>query len=545
MRLPSSPFYAVFIVSMLVVTALPGANSAAISAEHPLPLPADADYVRTIAVDFNRAAAAWQNSYGPAGVTLFDRDGDGWLASHTFHAPTGAYSWGRWIVIQDDLVVIGAQGEFFTHQLRSGFWNHMATTRVPSGLSADMDGDTLVTTDGNVFRWSGNDWTVAGTLPNALVYAESITIHDNVIAARLDTGTNARSSVGIFTEGPSGWALARTLVGPQDFDRFGSALSMGYQTLIIGAPYADRGYNQPLGRAYAYAGSGGAWSLITELPDHGQYKSMNFGSTVAANEDTALVGGDQGSLVGVNVFHRTGWAPVHWTPSTTISIPRVSLGTVALDAGTLIMGFETVSAFELDQDGDGLYDYQERNLGTNPLYRDSDYDMLDDAHELYTSQTDPTFWDTDGDGLGDGVEVRLTFTDPLDRDSDDDNLEDGPEVITYKSDPNNPDTDGDTVRDGDEIPHGADPTKADTDNDRIGDADEINLHYTAPNNWDTDGDELSDYQEIFVYHTGPKWRDSDGDLYSDGREVNCGSNPRDVGSVPVPTCSLPTELGLP
>jgi hypothetical protein len=79
---------------------------------------------------------------------------------------------------------------------------------------------------------------------------------------------------------------------------------------------------------------------------------------------------------------------------------------------------------EGDDDGDGLSNQQERNLGTNPEDRD-----------------------TDNDALSDGEEVNEHNTDPNNPDTDDDNLFDGQEVNTYRTNPRIPDTDGDGIRD--------------------------------------------------------------------------------------------------
>lgn len=73
-----------------------------------------------------------------------------------------------------------------------------------------------------------------------------------------------------------------------------------------------------------------------------------------------------------------------------------------------------------DEDGDGLTNGEEDDIGTNPL--------------------DP---DTDGDGLDDGLEVKIIGTNPLSSDSDKDGVTDGIEVVgTYESDIN---TDGKVI----------------------------------------------------------------------------------------------------
>ena len=57
-----------------------------------------------------------------------------------------------------------------------------------------------------------------------------------------------------------------------------------------------------------------------------------------------------------------------------------------------------------DSDGDGLFDSQELQIGTNPFQRDSDVDGIDDGTEVELG-TDPLFRDTDRDGVVDGDDV--------------------------------------------------------------------------------------------------------------------------------------------
>ncbi len=119
------------------------------------------------------------------------------------------------------------------------------------------------------------------------------------------------------------------------------------------------------------------------------------------------------------------------------------------------------TANPVDSDGDGLYDYEEQRMGTNPSNPDTDGDGLSDREER-DAGTDPLVEDSDSDGLDDGDEVSRG-TDPLDDDSDDDGLRDGEEVnnADYRGlDPLNADSDGDGVEDGEELEDGTDPTDA-------------------------------------------------------------------------------------
>jgi hypothetical protein len=71
------------------------------------------------------------------------------------------------------------------------------------------------------------------------------------------------------------------------------------------------------------------------------------------------------------------------------------------------------ASFGIDQDGDGLLDYEEITLGTDPLDFDSDNDGLNDGEEVVTYGTNPLLADTDGDGAPDGDEVTAR-TNPKD-----------------------------------------------------------------------------------------------------------------------------------
>jgi serine/threonine protein kinase len=96
---------------------------------------------------------------------------------------------------------------------------------------------------------------------------------------------------------------------------------------------------------------------------------------------------------------------------------------VAMNQATAVAVTATAELL-VDDDGDGLTNLLEAELGTFPNLRDSDEDGLDDGTEYRVWSTDPLNRDTDGDGLSDGEEVLETGTNPLKEDTDGDEIPD-------------------------------------------------------------------------------------------------------------------------
>ena len=127
----------------------------------------------------------------------------------------------------------------------------------------------------------------------------------------------------------------------------------------------------------------------------------------------------------------------------------------------------------LDSDDDGLADFAEKTLGTDPENPDTDGDGLTDYEELYITGTDPLKSDTngngvndadddlDGDGLSNKKEISLG-TSPISADTDEDGLSDSDEINKHKTDPLKTDSDGDGLNDGEEIAIGLNPNKPET-----------------------------------------------------------------------------------
>lgn len=154
------------------------------------------------------------------------------------------------------------------------------------------------------------------------------------------------------------------------------------------------------------------------------------------------------------------------------------------------MSMERVDVDLSDADGDGLNNYFESVLQTNPQLMDTDEDTLSDYDEFILFGTDPTLADSDGNGVrdskedydGDGlntIEEKAYGTNIALIDSDYDGVDDGIEVRQLSSNPTVEDTDGDGLLDGEEYNMGLSPIWSDTDGDDVLDCDEVILQTTS------------------------------------------------------------------
>jgi len=224
----------------------------------------------------------------------------------------------------------------------------------------------------------------------------------------------------------------------------------------------------------------------------------------------------------------------------------------------------------LDNDQDGLLNFEEYLLGTDSENNDTDSDLLLDGAEVYVHFTNPLLNDTDADQLLDGEEIISYGTNPLSNDTDSDNLSDGDEVLTHGTSPTNPDTDTDLMPDGWEVDYSLDPlvndAASDADFDDLTNYNEY-LEGTNPQNNDTEGDGMPDGWEVinslnpladdsaedpdmdgltnlqeFGYLTDPNNEDTDGDTWTDGDEIDAGTDPLDPNDFPVTLPNYPGDI---
>ena len=162
-----------------------------------------------------------------------------------------------------------------------------------------------------------------------------------------------------------------------------------------------------------------------------------------------------------------------------------------------------------DSDYDGLPDYVERDIGSDPTSADTDNDGLDDYEEFRTVTREAMNGTEYKFSVYDYGNLAQLFTGF--------NLVINPDA--YNTDPVLKDSDGDNLNDHDEVVTGYTVTLI----DELFQSDVI---LTDPNNPDSDGDGITDYEEATGasgYITNANNVDTDGDGTTDGSEVASGS----------------------
>jgi hypothetical protein len=168
-------------------------------------------------------------------------------------------------------------------------------------------------------------------------------------AYRDDVGSNRnQGSVYVFARSGSTWTLQAKLTaadGAAD-DYFGSALALDGDTALVGANQDDVGARSNQGSAYVFTRSGAIWTQQTKLTAADGAVDRYFGTSVALDGDTALVGayfdnvGTNGAQGSAYVFTRSGatWlqqAKLMAADGGSADIFGVS---VALDGDTALIG---------------------------------------------------------------------------------------------------------------------------------------------------------------------------------------------------------------
>ncbi len=293
--------------------------------------------------------------------------GSGWVLEATLAASDGAANdrFGSSVALSGDTAIIGAflddvgangdQGSAYVFVRSGTTWTQQAKLTANNGASGDLFGFS-VGLSGNtaivgayfdnvgispdqgsayIFTRAGAAWT-----QQAQLTASDGAANDNFgisVAISGDTAlvgsylddvgvVSDQGSAYVFTRSGSTWTQQAQLSASDGAanDRFGVAVGVSGDTVVVGAYFDDVGLTSNQGSAYVFTRTGAAWTQQAQLVASDGAANDQFGLSLALSGDTAVVGSylddlgansNQGSAY---VFVRSG---IVWTQQAQLVAP--------------------------------------------------------------------------------------------------------------------------------------------------------------------------------------------------------------------------------
>jgi hypothetical protein len=216
---------------------------------------------------------------GSPSVAVLSTGANGWTRVATLTPPTGAnpVGWGHVVAVDAGnplTAVVGGNGaEVDVYILNSGGnWTLQQQILAPADLSGGSFGNAVGTGGTNRVTISGNTLAVGDPSEGS---------------APVDGFSTG--AAWIYTRSNNTWTQSKKLTGPGAFGQFGASVALSGTRLMVTAP----NINNQSGAVFVYTGSGSNWSSEGTLTDPQGTESLEFGSSVALDGNTAVVGEDQ------------------------------------------------------------------------------------------------------------------------------------------------------------------------------------------------------------------------------------------------------------
>lgn len=337
-------------------------------------------------------------------VYVYTRSGAAWTLQAKLTAgdpgPVDRLGWS--VAISGDTVVAGAKdddvagvdsGSAYVFRRSGTTWSQEDKLTASDGVADDcfgwsvgIDGETIVvgasgvfdstTSPGSayVFTRSGTIWSeqaklVASDPATGDNFGRSVAISGDtaVVGATLD---DVEGSVTVFLRSGTVWGEQAKLPSPEGAwsTRFGTSVAIEGDTMIVGASMGDVLGHPAAGIAYVFARSGTVWplqaKLVAPVPAGWNY----FGGAVAISGSTAVISapGTYDAVAMAHVFTRSGpiWT---WEDALTASdgTSDDGFGSVFVSDGTVLVGAKLSDA--AGNDSGALYIYSPPNQAPSAL----------------------------------------------------------------------------------------------------------------------------------------------------------------------------------
>jgi hypothetical protein len=216
---------------------------------------------------------------------LFTKLNGSWSQGQKLTASDGLAGdeFGYRVVLANDTLLVGAftatvggnasQGAAYLFTKSNGTWSESQKLTASDGGLFDNFGAS-VALDGSTLVVGANGATVGGNAAQGAVY--------------------------VFTESNGTWTQTQKLTANDGaaYDNFGLSVALKASTILVGSPQAAIGGNAGQGALYVFAESNGTWSQVQKLTASDGAANSSFGESVALNGSTALIGANNAAVNG-------------------------------------------------------------------------------------------------------------------------------------------------------------------------------------------------------------------------------------------------------
>lgn len=232
-------------------------------------------------------------------VYIFTYDNGTWSKSQELLAndKENHDAFGYSLAMQNDILVVGARGN-----------NN-------NGME-DSGAVYVFTKDGD--SWKQSQKLLAKDKKEYSYFGNSVAIDDEVIVVGADyessDGVNRSGAVYVFTKNGNSWNQSQKLSASdkKEKDYFGFSVSIYNEIIVIGAKSGDSGNKNGNGVAYIFSRNSDSWSETQKLMANDMENADRFGAAVAIYGNTIIVGADhksdegKASLGATYIFKKNG-----------------------------------------------------------------------------------------------------------------------------------------------------------------------------------------------------------------------------------------------
>lgn len=310
----------------------------------PDPIDTDSNYARFgVSIDISAntivigAPSAIVNEAGVGKAYVFVRSGNNWVQEQilTSDTPTIFANFGSAVAIAGDTIVVAAAkenqdastdsyGAAYVFERTDRVWSQQARLFEGSstidyyqfGSSVDISGLSIVvgaisetpnavrfSGDAHVFTYSNNAWELQQKItPPAEVednarFGSAVAIVNNTLVigaprAIIDTAVGAGAAY-TFSRADTTWSQTQRLHAdtPMRNQQFGSSIAVSDAAIVIGAPYEDIDGESAVGAAYVFTRSTDSWRQEQRLQAAGNPDPYSyFGFSVATSGENSVIG---------------------------------------------------------------------------------------------------------------------------------------------------------------------------------------------------------------------------------------------------------------